>query len=56
LAAEVKKARGVDVALVKGSGGQFEVSLDGQLLFSKKKEGRFPAPSEILEKIPEAAT
>jgi selT/selW/selH-like putative selenoprotein len=38
--------------LIKGSGGQFEVVLDGTLIFSKKAEGRFPEPGEILEKIP----
>jgi len=26
--------------------------LDGRLLFSKKKSGRFPEASEILEQIP----
>ena len=50
--AEVKKARSVETALIKGSGGQFEVALDGQLIFSKKKQGRFPEVQEILEKIP----
>jgi len=41
---------------VKGSGGQFEVVLDGQLIFSKKQAGRFPDTSEILDKIPAAQT
>jgi selenoprotein W-related protein len=39
---------------VKGSGGVFEVVLDGQLIFSKKQVGRFPDVAEILEKIPAA--
>jgi len=52
LAAEIKKARGIDATLVKGSGGQFEVALDGKLIFSKKALGRFPENGEILEKIP----
>jgi selenoprotein W-related protein len=42
----------VEPTLVKGSGGQFEVTLDGKLLFSKKQEGRFPESREILEQIP----
>jgi len=42
----------VQATLVKGSGGQFEVALDGKLIFSKKQLGRFPDASEILEKIP----
>ena len=52
LAAEIKKERGIDAKLVKGSGGVFEVVLDGKLLFSKKAMGRFPENSEILEMVP----
>jgi len=37
---------------VKGSGGEFEISVDGKLIFSKKQEGRFPAPEEVLLKLP----
>jgi len=44
--------RGIDARLIKGSGGQFEVMLDGKLIFSKKALGRFPEHSEILEMIP----
>ena len=28
--------------------GAFEVSLDGELIFSKKEKGRFPEHSEII--------
>jgi selT/selW/selH-like putative selenoprotein len=52
LAAQIKQARGIDATLIKGSGGQFEVVLDGRLIFSKKQEHRFPETAEILEKIP----
>jgi selT/selW/selH-like putative selenoprotein len=38
--------------LIKGRGGQFEVALDGRLIFSKKQLGRFPDTKEILEQIP----
>ena len=44
----------MDATLIKGSGGQLEVVLDGQLIFSKKQTGRWPELSEILEKIPAA--
>ena len=39
-------------AYIKGSGGQFEVILDGNLIYSKKQMGRFPEMSEVLDKIP----
>jgi selenoprotein W-related protein len=45
-------SRDVEVSMVKGSGGVFEVVLDGRLLFSKKATGRFPEPKEILDQIP----
>lgn len=33
--------------IVPSGGGVFEVTLDGDLVFSKKKEGRFPEYEEI---------
>jgi len=37
---------------VRGSGGEFEVTIDGRLVFSKRATGRFPDPEEILAQIP----
>ena len=37
-----------EVELVAGSGGVFEVAVDGELVFSKKAQGRFPDPGEIV--------
>jgi len=37
---------------VQGSGGEFEVTLDGQLIWSKKAEGRFPDFNEVLSRLP----
>jgi selenoprotein W-related protein len=48
LAAELKKQLGVEAKLIPGSGGVFEVSVDGRSVFSKKEVGRFPDPSEIV--------
>jgi selT/selW/selH-like putative selenoprotein len=49
LADEIKKnIDNVKIEFIKGSGGVFEVEKDGQLIFSKRKEGRFPIPSEIV--------
>jgi len=56
LAAELQAAF-PDVAIerIEGSGGRFEIQVDGQLIFSKAKLGRFPAYQEIPMKIMEAA-
>ena len=35
------------VELLSGGNGRFEISLDGQPVFSKKQLGRFPKPGEI---------
>jgi selT/selW/selH-like putative selenoprotein len=37
---------------VRGSGGEFEITLDGELIFSKRAEGRFPDLEEVLARIP----
>jgi len=52
----IREQRGIETQLTKGSGGQFEVVLDGRLLFSKKQAGRFPDNAEILDQIPNART
>jgi selenoprotein W-related protein len=36
-----------EVELIESSGGVFEITRDGTLLFSKKKLGRFPYDAEI---------
>ena len=52
MAAEIKQARGIEAKLIKGSGGVFEVVLDGRLIFSKHQLGRFPEPGELVKLIP----
>jgi selenoprotein W-related protein len=47
LADELKKAHGVTSKLIAGSGGVFEVTANGKMVFSKKETGRFPEPGEI---------
>jgi selenoprotein W-related protein len=37
----------LDITLVAGAGGVFEVVLDGRLLFSKRQLGRFPQQGEV---------
>jgi selenoprotein W-related protein len=41
----------VDVELIEGSGGVFEVVHDGKLVFSKKKLGRFPDKNEVVDLV-----
>jgi selT/selW/selH-like putative selenoprotein len=38
--------------LVKGDDGIFDVRVDGALIFSKKKTGRFPTEQEVLAALP----
>ena len=52
MAATLKKELGVNVKIIKGQKGEFEVVVDGELIFSKTELGRFPEHDEILEKIP----
>ena len=51
LAEAIKKNLGVEAKLIKSGGGAFEVMADNRLIFSKKKEYRFPEHQEILGKI-----
>jgi len=51
LAAEIKKAKGLDCQLVKGSNGIFDVYQGEALLFSKDVEHRFPEADEILGEL-----
>jgi len=37
---------------VRGGGGEFEITVDGRLVFSKRKEGRFPDTDEVLALLP----
>jgi selenoprotein W-related protein len=40
-----------DVRLIESSGGLFEVSVDGTLVFSKKATRRHAEPGEVLKAI-----
>jgi selenoprotein W-related protein len=41
------EAAGAEVAYVKGHSGIFDITVDGELKFSKKQTGRFPTAEEI---------
>ena len=52
----MKKAfSGVELTMLPSSGGVFEVTVDGELVFSKKALGRHAEPGEILELIRQCA-
>jgi len=40
-----------EVALVPGVGGVFDVSVDGEVIFSRKTQGRFPESRELKQLI-----
>ncbi len=40
-----------EVALVPGRGGVFEVRLDGETIYSRQKEGRFPESKELKQLV-----
>jgi selenoprotein W-related protein len=40
-----------EVALQPGTQGIFEVRLDGELLWSRQREGRFPEAKEIKQRV-----
>jgi len=40
-----------EVALVPGTGGVFDVRLDGELIYSRKEAGRFPESKELKQLI-----
>ena len=48
VSAEIKQAFGIDVVLVPGSGGVFDVKKDEELIFSSQECGRFPEKDEII--------
>jgi selT/selW/selH-like putative selenoprotein len=37
--------------LIEGGGGDFEVTVDGSLIFSRRKTGGFPEVEDIIEAI-----
>ena len=42
---------GIAAKIVEGEQSQFDVLADGELVFSKQREGRFPEEDEVLELV-----
>jgi len=50
VAAELTEAfPDMEIKLIPGSGGIFEVTVDGGMIFSKKRVGRHAQPGEVVE-------
>ncbi len=41
----------VDVTLIEGSGGIFDIKLDDELVYSKHQTGEFPDEATIVSKL-----
>ena len=51
MAAQITEAVGSEPKLIAGDNGIFDVEVDGKLIFSKDKAGRFPEDEEILAEL-----
>jgi hypothetical protein len=49
--ASALNAQGHDAEAVSGQKSQFDVVANGDLVFSKQAEGRFPEPDDVLAKL-----
>jgi selenoprotein W-related protein len=47
----VLKSRFSEYKLIPGTGGEFEITVDGRSLYSKLETGQFPEPRDILKKL-----
>jgi selenoprotein W-related protein len=56
LAAAIRKEHDVQVELIRGGGGIFDVKVDGKLIYSKHQAGRFPEHHEVLAELDVIAT
>ncbi|MGI9259657.1 MAG: Rdx family protein [Gammaproteobacteria bacterium] len=51
LAARISEELGVEPTLEKGVAGVFDVIANGQIVFSKARERRFPDDDEVIEAL-----
>jgi selenoprotein W-related protein len=40
-----------EVALLPGTGGNFEIRVDGELIWERKRDGGFPGPKELKQRV-----
>jgi predicted Rdx family selenoprotein len=48
----LQKQGATDIELRPGKSGQFDVTVDGQLKYTRSKTGRFPTDGEIEDLMP----
>lgn len=53
MAEDIQRKFGIQAEMVRGRGGVFDVTVDNELIYSKKQTGRFPMPGEVEEKLAE---
>jgi predicted Rdx family selenoprotein len=51
LADSLKSRFGENAAIAPGKSGQFDVLIDGELIFSKSQTGRFPIDGEVEDRF-----
>jgi selT/selW/selH-like putative selenoprotein len=51
LADSLKSRFGEETAITPGKSGQFDVLIDGELIFSKSETGRFPLDGEVEDRF-----
>lgn len=49
----IRDETGIEPELIRSSGGAFEVTLDGELIYSKLQTGSFPDQRQILRTVQE---
>jgi hypothetical protein len=45
------QSSGFDASIAEGKNSQFDVLRDGELVFSKQQEHRWPEPGEVLSRL-----
>jgi selT/selW/selH-like putative selenoprotein len=40
-----------EVGLIPGTGGVFEIRLDGELIWERKRDGGFPGPKDLKQRV-----
>ena len=48
---KIKKETDFETKLIPSGGGVFEVTVDGSLLYSKKRTGQFPLEKDLVSQI-----